>query len=173
MKPVRRIQQINKEGKVLRIFSSTREIEIDFGVSKSYASHIHKVAQGKKDFMFGFSWKYEEEKDLVGEEWKIHTSGIIVSNMGRIQHKNGARSFGKVTPDGYLNTRISPKYSRPVHRLVLEAFSQPSELTVDHIDRNKHNNQLSNLRWATMKEQAQNRGVANTKHCLTCSCNHQ
>lgn len=39
--------------------------------------------------------------------------------------------------------------------------------TVDHIDRNKLNNDISNLRWATMEEQQKNRDFdAMKNHCL-------
>jgi hypothetical protein len=45
------------------------------------------------------------------------------------------------------------------HRLVAEAFcDNPNGYTiVDHIDRDKHNDNASNLRWVTSKENAQNR----------------
>lgn len=46
-----------------------------------------------------------------------------------------------------------------VHRLIGLLFLRNDEgkLTVDHIDRNKRNNHISNLRWATYSEQAINR----------------
>ena len=46
-----------------------------------------------------------------------------------------------------------------VHSLVGDAFvgKREGELTFDHIDRNRSNNDLSNLRWATRSEQAFNR----------------
>ncbi len=36
-----------------------------------------------------------------------------------------------------------------VHRLVLETFINPSELSVNHIDHNTLNNNLSNLEYVT------------------------
>ena len=45
-----------------------------------------------------------------------------------------------------------------VHRLVAEAFipNPENKKTVDHIDRDVHNNDVSNLRWATDTEQKHN-----------------
>jgi hypothetical protein len=52
---------------------------------------------------------------------------------------------------------ISKKFT--IHRLVaIHYIPNPNNLpTVDHIDRDKDNNNVSNLRWADMKTQCQNR----------------
>jgi hypothetical protein len=52
------------------------------------------------------------------------------------------------------------KKSVPIHRMVACAFvhkEQPEHNVVDHIDRNRANNHVSNLRWTTPYGNAQNR----------------
>lgn len=51
---------------------------------------------------------------------------------------------------------------RRVHNLMMKSFKPEGEFkgaSVDHIDRNRYNNCLWNLRWASRKKQSQNRGV--------------
>lgn len=69
------------------------------------------------------------------------------------------RSYGSPHPDGYRITKIQSKRYY-VHRLIAETFlPNPTKLTtVDHIDRDKTNNSIGNLRWADSKLQADNRG---------------
>lgn len=45
-----------------------------------------------------------------------------------------------------------------VHRLIALTFipNPDNKPTVDHIDQNKHNNKVSNLRWATSQENSSN-----------------
>ena len=58
-----------------------------------------------------------------------------------------------------------------VHRLVAKEFIDNSENkpTVDHIDKNKQNNCVSNLRWATHKEQNSNKNIPKRKYGNTLS----
>lgn len=70
----------------------------------------------------------------------------------------------KVDKDGYLEVCLSivdefgqhKRIYRRVHRLIWETFNGPipDGLTIDHIDSNKQNNCLSNLRLLTREENA-------------------
>ena len=79
--------------------------------------------------------------------------------------------------------RIDPKYSEKyikamidgkplnIHRLYLSAANPcyASGMVVDHIDRNTHNNILSNLRWVTPSENGKNRD-SRRKYMRSISC---
>lgn len=60
-----------------------------------------------------------------------------------------------------VNLGIGITITENIHRLVMLAFigldPDPSKCDVDHIDGNKLNNNLENLRWVTTSENLQNR----------------
>ena len=58
----------------------------------------------------------------------------------------------------YVHLITDVDKSIPVHRLIALTFldNPENKPTVDHIDRNPKNNNLSNLRWATYSEQNKN-----------------
>ena len=102
-------------------------------------------------------------KDVKGYEsiYKINEDGVIKSTP---RNGNGYKEkIIKHSLDSYgyeiVHLRNGNKNStKKVHRLLAEAFipNPDNKPTVDHIDGNKTNNRLSNLRWATQSEQQLN-----------------
>ena len=101
------------------------------------------------------------------EEWRpvVNFEGYCVSNLGRVRSEWGKGKIMKRNDCGiYLLVRLSKNKkatSCRVHRLVAEAFipNPDGKKCVDHIDRNKQNNVVSNLRWATHAENNFNTNV--------------
>lgn len=88
-----------------------------------------------------------------------------VSDLGRVRNAITRKIIkSHVSNEGYdkvflkFNGKQHPRF---VHRLVAQAFLLPDAKrnTVDHIDRNRRNNRPENLKWATMKEQCQNKNA--------------
>jgi len=114
----------------------------------------------------GYYWiRTEDDNDIIGEEWRQVPecrNGMLVSNKGRVWFKHRPKShktFGSKTLEGYF-TFSCDKRSIKVHQAVILAFIGPSpsdDHTVDHIDQNKENNCIENLRWASAYEQVKNR----------------
>ena len=89
----------------------------------------------------------------------------------------------QLTPLGYYRTnyrvnKTNPHYSpnqgwsRFLHQLVMECWGpkQPSpNHIIDHIDRNKLNNDISNLRWVTPSENSNNKDKEAVRKILSIS----
>ena len=99
------------------------------------------------------------------EEWKVIEKFPMysVSSHGNVRNNKRSKIL-KVTKDkdGYCRAMLRNEgvgVTVRVHRLVVEAFipNPDNKPTVDHIDRNRSNNTVTNLRWATRQEQCGNR----------------
>ena len=88
--------------------------------------------------------------------WKWNTKyGFWVSNFGEVRTKEG-KAVRKFTQHRYL-TVYSEKAEAliKIHRLVLMTWKprkNMENLTVDHLDGNRFNIQLTNLEWVTEEE---------------------
>jgi len=91
------------------------------------------------------------------EEWKEIEcfEGYEVSNFGLVySHRTGKFLTARMNHNGYsvVSLRINGKAkTKRVHRLVAEAFIPNTEQLpeVDHLNSNKQDNSVTNLRWAT------------------------
>jgi hypothetical protein len=91
---------------------------------------------------------------------KIVTTKIKGGN-GKTDEANPREHCYKVDKDGYLEVCLSQivdgtqkRFYRRVHRLVWETFNGKIQdnLTIDHIDKNTQNNNLSNLRLLSRED---------------------
>lgn len=91
-----------------------------------------------------------------------------VSNFGKIRSWKGRGQYGKklsepilkktfVGIDGYPFVKLQQNGKRTnyrIHKLVLEAFvgKRPNRMQARHLDGNRSNNDINNLKWGTCKE---------------------
>lgn len=90
------------------------------------------------------------------------TLDILVNSIGQVFvpdcHGHVRWTFGSKMLDGYMQVQIDKKRYM-VHRLVAETFlpNTKAKPEVDHRDRNRSNNCVDNLKWATKEENRRNR----------------
>lgn len=70
-----------------------------------------------------------------------------------------------------VNAKTKVRKNQFIHRLIAKAFipNPESKPQVNHIDGNKQNNSISNLEWATSKENSQHAvdtGLTTFDHCI-------
>ena len=99
--------------------------------------------------------------------WKTipEASNYEVSDLGEVRNKTTKQILkGRLSKSGYLQVSIKidakQKFcNRYIHRLVALCFIENTynKKEVNHIDRNKTNNKMSNLEWCTSSENQKHR----------------
>lgn len=123
---------------------------------------------------------YQRKEEFV-MEIKEHPKykGLLVMDDGCIYNRVGRTNTRKWTfgtsqgkdENNYRRVRVEQKL-RFVHRLVWEAFRGeiPEGMEIDHRDRNRSNNALSNLRLVDKKTNCQNKACVDKLHeAIGCS----
>jgi hypothetical protein len=95
--------------------------------------------------------KWKKIKDF--ENYSINENGIVrndITNHIKSAYVNGKNGY--IYVDLWKNN-VSKKM--PIHRLIAETFipNPEGKTTVDHINGNRLDNSVENLRWATYSEQ--------------------
>ena len=101
---------------------------------------------------------------IVNEQWRSISEYINyqVSNLGRVRNANTGRILKPILfKNGYhyvtlYNNELTK--AMLIHRIVASEFidNQDNKPVVDHIDHDKTNNIVSNLRWASVSQNQMN-----------------
>ena len=122
------------------------------------AKHFHCEIKEKKKNRKQEKYLY----DLENEQWieAIGCNNYMVSNLGRVRNIKTNNILHPVETCGYYKVRLSQNGKTIdwlVHKLVYSSFYRENNIEnkdfcIDHIDGNKHNNNLDNLRKITISE---------------------
>ena len=153
---------------------TTNHDSLAFGESVAVASHLkvigHSKIEGEK-----FS-EHGKMAELWKECYRSERYAYSVSSLGRI--RNDTRGI-ILTPrnhsNGYLAASLGRDKQELIHRLVAKAFlAEPGEnCEVDHINRNRTDNRLENLRWVSRSQNMMNRDASYISYIVQINRNNK
>tara|TARA_R110002074_G_scaffold180332_1_gene344522 strand:+ start:158 stop:613 length:456 start_codon:yes stop_codon:yes gene_type:complete len=88
--------------------------------------------------------RFRDTNYYISIDGRVYSNGREKGWKASFKRNNGYISYGL-----YIGGKVKQFLA---HRLVIEAYTEPSSLSVDHIDGNRENNNLSNLEYVTSVE---------------------
>ena len=151
----RKVHQCDLEGNIINTYNTIRGAGKETGID---SAGIAKVCKGTRVTAGGFKWKFVDENP--NEKEIDLTNFIKVKDFPNYLINENADIYSKPykkllkhqkNNDGYMNVQLTNKGNRKtflVHRLVAINFLniEDDNKQVHHIDRNKLNNCVSNLK---------------------------
>jgi hypothetical protein len=149
---------------ILKTYNSLLEAGEDNNID---AKHISCVCKGRRLTTGGFSWKYVNDINMIiiqeNNDNKIikNYPNYLITKEGKVYSKRLTKYLEpKILPSGYHSVKLcndTIMHDFYIHVLVAENFLELPKidrklLIVNHKDGYKSNNKLSNLEWATQKE---------------------
>lgn len=102
-------------------------------------------------------WKQPFDKRYeVSNLGNVRFIGGLVRNNGGTYFKKGHVLKQNTMDTGYKRISSNTAQQQLVHRMVLEAFTGKKERYVDHINGDRADNRLENLRWCTQRQNMSN-----------------
>jgi hypothetical protein len=152
---VRKRKVVRSDGMV---FESSHEAGLFHGSKNGGA--INNCIRGKIKSAFGYQWEIVQHDIIEGEIWRDFYN-CKISNYGRGITKHKKPIDMTINKKGYEHFEITIEgVRRHLHiaRVVLELFLCPPPFEgaqADHIDGDKRNNHISNLRWLSLRDNVQ------------------
>lgn len=152
---VRRIQVDTGSGWVT--YASMHQLSLQTSFVKA---GVLQVLRGERLTYKGALFRYEPTAEVDNEIW-ASAFGFDVSDQGRFRRADGIvyTPVPSSTKSGYCRVSNGGN-TYMAHTVVATAFHGPPpgvNMSVDHLNRIRHDNRASNLRWANSIQQAENK----------------